>query len=553
MIIDLFSILPLTCAIFVLLFGFYMLFSNYRSPLHQLLFGFTMSMFLWQFGTFMMFANRENPQLALIWDRVVYAGVIFMPPFMHHFSLLFTGRTGQQKNLLRLNYFLAILSLIASRTTYFVDDIYVYSWGAHSQARILHHIFLGYFFVGTGLFFRNILTYYHTLKDLVHKAQTIYVFIAFAIVIFIGGSAYLYGYGIDTKFPFAYFSGLIFPIMLAYTVTRHHLLGTKVITTEILVGLADFVLVIQLFLARSLTEIVLRIIIVIGVSIIGLFLIKSVRKEVTRSEELTVLTSSLRQANIRLQELDRQKTEFLSIASHQLRTPLSIINGYIELIKEGDYGKVGKKMKEVLGNMDESNGRLVKLVDEFLNVTRIEQGRTKFIFEKGDLNSTVTSAVAELKERGEQRGLKLHWKPPAFPAMVAMDEEKIRNVVFNFIDNAIKYCDQGIIEVIVEDDKDGIILRVRDRGLGFDEHDQYNFFQKFYRGENVKGVNVTGTGLGLYVCRMFIEAHHGRVWATSPGLKKGSEFGFWLPATQPAVPPAPSPTPAEPVGAAALI
>ena len=96
MIIDLFSILPLTCALFVFLFGVYIFFINYRSPIHQLLFGFTISMVIWQFGTFMMFAPRATPLSAVFWDRIVYAGVVFMPPLMHHFSLHFTKRQGQQ-------------------------------------------------------------------------------------------------------------------------------------------------------------------------------------------------------------------------------------------------------------------------------------------------------------------------------------------------------------------------------------------------------------------------------------------------------------------------
>jgi signal transduction histidine kinase len=257
---------------------------------------------------------------------------------------------------------------------------------------------------------------------------------------------------------------------------------------------------------------------------------------VKQREKITELAKSLESANIRLQELDRQKTDFLSIAAHQLRTPLSIINGYIELIKDGGYGKVNKKMKDTLDNMDESNSRLTKLVDEFLDITRIEQGRTKFTFKPSDLGKVVTSAVDELRDRGEQKGLKIHWAPPKKALIISMDDEKIRHVIFNFIDNAIKYSTKGVITIILEQDTQGISTKVSDNGLGFNKVDEASFFQKFYRGENVKGINVNGTGLGLYVCRKFIETHGGRIWAHSEGLGKGSEFGFWIPLVHKAEP-----------------
>ena len=233
---------------------------------------------------------------------------------------------------------------------------------------------------------------------------------------------------------------------------------------------------------------------------------------------------------MRLQELDRQKTEFLSIASHQFRTPLSIIKGYIELIEDGAYGKITKKTGKILRDMDQSNERLVGLVDEFLNISRIEQGRTKFSFVNEDINAIVSGVVKELQQKAATKGkLMIDWKPNKAIKQLSLDGEKIRHVVFNFVDNAIKYSDRGAIVVRLDKENGGVALRVLDQGIGFTKKDGANFFQKFYRGDNVKKGNVDGTGLGIYVCRKFIENHHGRVWAQSSGLGKGSEFGFWVP------------------------
>jgi len=518
----------------VAFFAVFVILNDYRSRMNQLLFGFCTSMFLWMLGTFMMFAFRGDSGAAIFWDRFVYIGVVFMPSFMHHFSLVFTDGPvmKRQKILLAINYFLSFVFLAISRSPYFVDGLYYYSWGVHTQARILHTVFLGYFFIGTGIFFANVWRNYKKLTERALRMQSIYVFIAFALVIFIGGSAYLLAYNIDTHFPYSYVTGLIFPIMLFYAVSRHHLFGVKVISAEIFAGMIFFLGVMQIFLAQNNLDIILRVILALINAFFGVLLVQSMRREVAQRDDLAELAHNLEKANIRLQELDKQKTEFLSIASHQLRTPLSATRGFIELIEDGAYGKVGRKVVGALQDIDTNNNRLIKLVDEFLDISRIEQGRTKFTFAPADINTTITSVAQELHEKAIEFGSKIIWHKDSKLSKVTVDEEKIRHVVMNFIDNAIKYGDKTDITVTAKIEEKGMTVRVRDHGLGFGKKDEASFFQKFYRGENVSGVNVNGTGLGLYVCRRFIEAHGGNVWAHSAGLGKGSEFGFWVPMKQ---------------------
>ncbi len=329
------------------------------------------------------------------------------------------------------------------------------------------------------------------------------------------------------------FSVPVFIGFLGYTIVRFRTFNIKVAGSILLVSalwLAEFALI---FLQQNTVSRLITIITLVFTTIVGILLVFGVHRDVRRREEMTELARSLEKANVRLKELDQQKTEFLSIASHQLRTPLSIIKGYIELIEDGAYGKPSKKLESVLHDMDVSNERLVKLVDEFLDITRIEQGRTKYVFEKMDINTIVEDVVQELQPRAAEAGLTIVMHTSPRIQKVNMDSEKIRNVIFNFIDNAIKYGTDGKeIVVSTEMGNGGVNVRVKDQGVGFGHMDEANFFQKFYRGENVKGTNVNGTGLGIYVCRMFIEAHGGHVWAQSAGLGKGSEFGFWVPEKQ---------------------
>ncbi len=332
---------------------------------------------------------------------------------------------------------------------------------------------------------------------------------------------YFVQYGAIFIFPFISFT--------SYAIIKHKLLDLKVVSTEVLTFILSSVLLFQIVTAKSLISFFYQIGIFFSVLLFGILLIKSVRNQVKQREDVTHLAHLLEKANLRLQEIDRQKTEFLSIASHQLRTPLSIIKGYIELIEDGAYGKPAKEMKRVLHVMDVSNERLVTLIDEFLDITRIEQGRTKFSFAQSDMKALTDGVVKELTDRGKKKGLMLVWTPTVDTLLVSMDEEKIRHVIFNFVDNAIKYTEKGSVTVMLGKEQDGVSVKVHDSGIGFGKKDQANFYQKFYRGENVKGTNVNGTGLGLYVCRKFIEGHGGRVWATSDGIGKGSEFGFLIP------------------------
>jgi len=329
------------------------------------------------------------------------------------------------------------------------------------------------------------------------------------------------------------FFGVFVLFLFFCAVGRQRLLRVKIFAIEVPVWLVNFILIAQVFLVKNLVELWLRALLASVIAGISLWLIRWVRREAGRREETGQLPASLEQANQRLQELDKQKTEFLSIASHQLRTPLSILKGYIELIQEGVYGRPTKKLAQTLSDMDQSNERLIRLVDEFLNISRIEQGRTKYSFAASDMNAMLTSVVKELTWRAKAKGLALSWRPNARVGEVYMDEEKIRHVAFNFIDNAIKYSQRGKISVTLEADGCEAIVRVKDQGIGFNaKKDGVNFFHKFYRGDNVKTMSVDGTGLGIFVCRKFIEAHTGRVWAISRGVGRGSEFGFAIPVKQ---------------------
>lgn len=509
--------------------GFYLLFTSYKKRVARYLLYFCVSVAVWSYGYF-MWQMATDAESAFFWCRALMFGAIFTSISFFHLVLVFLEIDKQRfyKIVLFIFYLFSFVWVAVNFTNYFVDRVEATSYFKFwPMAGPFYAPFLAAFFAH--VLYASVLLFKNYRKSVGHvKIQTVLLLIGIFIA-FVGGSTnYPLWYGIDIA-PWGNALVSLYVILTVYAMMRYKLMDVKVVSAELFAGVVFIIFLIDVFLSNNLSEFVFRFIALVFMGAFGVMLIRAVRKEVRRREEVTELAKSLEKANLRLKELDQQKTEFLSIASHQLRTPLSIIKGYVELIKDGAYGKTTTKMTKVLDDMDASNERLVKLVDEFLNISRIEQGRTKFDFKQCDLRETISSVVKELKEKADEQCRKIIWVPQSIECRANIDEEKIRNVVFNYIDNAFKYSDCGEVVVSLESEDDGWDVKVRDNGLGFGKVDGANFFQKFYRGENVKGTNVNGTGLGLYVCRKFIEAHNGKVWAKSDGLGKGSEFGFWIP------------------------
>jgi signal transduction histidine kinase len=334
---------------------------------------------------------------------------------------------------------------------------------------------------------------------------------------------------------FVPFGGLfIFPFVIftAYAIVKHKFLEVKLVSTEIITFVLSVAILLEAIASDDLITLTYRFVVFILVVCASILLIKSVRTEIQQRLQLAKLAASLKKANDRLKELDELKTEFLSIASHQLRTPLSIIKGYGELLKDGAYGKVTPQAIKILENIDTSNERLIKLVDEFLNVSRIEQGRTQFNF--ADMNPVTMSEeiITELKNKAQLKNINLALEVEKGIELISADEDKLRHCLYNFVDNAIKYSPElSTVRIFLEKDGEKLRARVVDEGVGLDAKDLKNLFQKFYRSPHIIK-DVQGTGLGLFVVRQFVEAHGGKVIAKSKGVGKGSEFGFVIPMKQ---------------------
>ena len=253
------------------------------------------------------------------------------------------------------------------------------------------------------------------------------------------------------------------------------------------------------------------------------------RFNITLQKRIEEATRELRRANSRLREIDKAKDEFISMASHQLRTPLTAVKGYLSMVLDGDAGPVKKNQKELVQRGFDGAQKMVYLIADMLNVSRLQTG--KFVIENQPtkLADMVESEVNQLQEQAQSRGVELTYqKPEDFPTL-SMDENKIRQVVMNFIDNAIYYTPRdGKIDVNLEATPETVTYTVTDTGVGVPRSVQHHLFSKFYRAENAKKLRPDGTGLGLYMAKKVVVAQGGAIiFKSTEG--KGSTFGFSFP------------------------
>jgi DNA-binding response OmpR family regulator/two-component sensor histidine kinase len=223
------------------------------------------------------------------------------------------------------------------------------------------------------------------------------------------------------------------------------------------------------------------------------------------------------------------KDEFVSLVSHELRTPLTSIKGYVDLLIDGDAGEVTEEQKEFLDIVKSNSDRLVMLVNDLLDVSRIEAGRINLRLQPVDLAGSIDEVAASLQPLIEQKGQSLKLELPEDLPQVMADRDRVVQIMTNLLSNAHKYTlEGGAVTVRAHDGENEVQVEVSDTGVGMTSDDLDKLFAKFFRAQNPATQNVSGTGLGLNIVRSLVEKQGGRIWVTSEPMK-GSTFSFTIP------------------------
>jgi len=264
----------------------------------------------------------------------------------------------------------------------------------------------------------------------------------------------------------------------------------------------------------------------------------ALREKITRdeAERIAIQERALRQRSEKLvrefERLDRAKTQFLLATQHHLRTPLSIMKNYASMLLEGTYGKLGEIVKHPLSGIYVSIERLIKLVNEFLDVAQLQLGKGVLKKAKTDMiNYLKKEIIEELLPLAKEKGLYLKLEPSKekIPEIM-IDQTKMKTAIYNVVDNGLKYTQKGGVTIKLQIVNGKLQIVVKDTGIGIKKEEIAELFEKtFERGKEAEKLYTTGRGIGLYISKNFIEAHQGKIWAESEGKGKGSTFYIELP------------------------
>lgn len=233
----------------------------------------------------------------------------------------------------------------------------------------------------------------------------------------------------------------------------------------------------------------------------------------------------------REKRIERLKNEFISISAHQLRTPLAGIKWALRMILDGEIGKIDKESTIYLDKAYQTNEIMICLVNDLLNVTRIEEGRFLLELKSVSLKDLIKKVIMEAEVISERKNVNVEFETIGNDVtQIKADAEKLRLALQNLVENSIKYSSPGdtISIKIRSEDESMVVIEVKDEGIGIDEKEHKRVFSKFFRGRNASRIQTQGTGLGLFIVKNIVEAHNGKIWFKSK-VNEGTTFFIKLP------------------------
>jgi len=385
------------------------------------------------------------------------------------------------------------------------------------------------FFVSLSIIFA-LREYFKTTKDVL-KRQLKYILLT--QIFGFGGGVTNFFPQLFNVYPFGNYLVILYVIFMSYAALKYRLFNIKVIATELLTLALWIFLLLKVALSETIQEFIINGSLLIMIFIFGALLVRSVWREVKQREQMEILNKKVQKAYLlekkaraEIEKITEAKTQFIMATQHHLRTPLTSMLGYMDLIFGGTYGKVSTKLKDPLQKFQISTKRLIRIVNTLLDISQFQMGKEVVTLQPGiNFEDLIKEVMEELQFEVKNRGLYLKYNKIGEAPKISADPEKLKVALFNVIDNAIKYTKEGGITVTLQKVGNKAQLSIKDTGIGLEPAKAKVLFgSAFVRGKEAKKVHGFGRGIGVYITGHIINAHKGKIWAESEGKGRGTTF-----------------------------
>jgi signal transduction histidine kinase len=487
----------------------------------------------------------QDMETSLFWYKTTWLGILILPCFLV-FTYYFTGNIKYIRIKALIIFLCAfVISYLVFETDLFVKSLRLDGYNISSIAGILDPFGRIYIFLCIILAIVNLIKYYFRANNY-RRLQTKYFILGasiFAISGIISASIVPFIIGESPYYDIAAYISFIWIGLTSYAILKYNLMDIKVITAELLVFALWTIVFIKIFFSVSNNDLAINIIIFLVILFLGFMVVKSMLKELKQKEQVEKLAGDLKvafetekKAKEELETLDIAKDQFLLAIEHHLRTPLTAMLGYSDILLNGAVGKQPKKQKEITEKFQVSTKSLIKMVNDFLDVTQFQLGKEVITLKEGvDIVSIINEIISDLKFEIEKKKIYLNLEKTDEVFQISADREKLKAGLYNLVDNAVKYTNNGGVVVKIEKNNAKNILKIiiKDTGIGILPQNIPTLFGKtFERGSEAKKVFTTGRGIGVYIAGKIVKAHKGNIKVESLGEGKGSTFTIELPITQ---------------------
>lgn len=511
-----------------------------RNPSEKSNIGFffiTLSISVWALGDALLYAVQATGASAYAIALIIYAGAGMIPLSFFYFTLMFDDRSEKAS---RWGLVLCGLGVLALAALLSVPHFVIESVnGIGSQQPVVFSS--GYVFYAVFIVLFFLFGFYQLLQKTLRRTglfrkQLLYVLVGSLVASLIGvvTNLILPWYGLFHIFWLGPVAAMLFTSAIFYAIVRYRLFNLKLIAVEAVIFILASLLIVNLILSQGVLGRLMAVGLLFLTFVLGYYLSHTIRKDVKQREHLRDLAKTISKTNEKLEVLDTQKTEFISLASHQLRTPLTAMTGYASMLIEGSFGALEGDVKTAVKEILEESQVLGRAVENLLVVSRIEQGRVQYNYGETGFRLLVRQIFESWFPLAQQQGVEMTFESQgASRYEVWGDEEKLKLTVTNIIENALQYTQDGYIRLTLSQKKGKLRLSISDTGRGMSPEELTRAFQNFKDNNTDRRELQTQRGfkadMGLYISKEFIKAHGGGIWCESPGRGKGSTFFIELP------------------------